>query len=314
MPEPVRCNLCGADDARPLFRRADERLLVDDVEWVAVRCQGCGLAYLNPRPTRDEIGRYYPGGYFDRRATMVPRYERQAGYVPGEPGRLLDVGTARGDFLAVMRDRGWDVVGVEPAEAGNPHGLEIHRAPFPERCDLPDESFDVITAWAVFEHLHDPASAFDACARMLRPGGTLIVQVPNIRSPHGRWAEDVPRHLYFFSAATLRQYGQRSGLELERVVHTTDLFGGSGRGLLRLWLVRALRKSDREFFEIYRAPRRERLRRWPLLTVAWTGVGALERVVLADAVVRRLRISGQIVAYFRKPEAAAQSAPDARAA
>jgi SAM-dependent methyltransferase len=314
MPETVRCNLCGADDARPLFRRADERLLVDDVEWAAVRCRRCGLGYLNPRPTRDEIGRYYPGGYFDRRATMRPRYERQARYVPGEGGRLLDVGTARGDFLAVMRDRGWDVVGVEPAEAGNPHGLEIHRVPFPEGCDLPDESFDVVTAWAVFEHLYDPASAFDLCASLLRPGGTLIVQVPNLRSAHARWAEDVPRHLYFFSEPTLRRYGERSGLVLERVIHTTDLFGGSGRGLLRLWLVRALRRSDRDFFEIYRAPKRERFRRWPALSVAWTAVSAVEHVVLADAVVRRLRISGQVVARFRKPEAAAQPAPRVRAA
>lgn len=313
MPEPVRCNLCGADDARPLFRRADERLQVDDVEWVAVGCRECGLGYLNPRPSRDEIGRYYPGGYFHRRATMLPRYERQAAYVPGDGGRLLDVGTARGDFLAVMRDRGWDVVGVEPAEAGNPHELEIHRGAFPEDCDLPDASFDVITAWAVFEHLHDPAGAFDACARMLRPGGSLIVQVPNIRSPQGRWNEDVPRHLYFFSEATLRKYGERSGLVLERVTHTTDLFGGSGRGLFRYWLVRALGRNQREFYEIYRTPKRERLRRWPLLTVVWTAVSAVERVVLADVVVRKLRISGQVVAYFRKPDAAAVPA-EARAA
>jgi SAM-dependent methyltransferase len=230
--------------------------------------------------------------------------------VAGDGGRLLDVGTARGDFLAVMRDRGWDVVGIEPAEAGNPHGLDIRRGPFPEGCDLPPESFDVVTAWAVFEHLHDPAAAFDVCARVLRPGGTLLVQVPNLRSVHARWAkqEDVPRHLYFFSEPTLRRFGEQSGLELERVVHATNLFGGSGRGVLRLWLVRALGRSTDDFFEIYRTPARERLRRWPVLTPAWTVVSAVERVVLADRVVRALRISGQIVAHFRKPEAGAAEA------
>ena len=308
MPEEVNCNLCGRDDARPLFRLRDYRLRVDDVVWTAVECRGCGLAYLNPRPTAEEIARYYPRSYFDERRRHGERYRRLAAYVPGAGGRLLDVGTARGDFLALMRDAGWEVAGIEPyASAGNPHGLPIHRLPFPERCDLPPASYDVITAWAVFEHLRDPAAAFEVCGRLLRPGGRLVLQVPNLRSVYSRWAlqEDVPRHLYFFSERTLRAYGERSGLELERVDHTTDLFGGSGRGVLRRLLVRALGGSDDRFFEVWRTARRERFRRWPLLALAWTAAAAVERVLLADWVVRRLRISGQVVATFRKPAATA---------
>jgi hypothetical protein len=118
--------------------------------------------------------------------------------------------------------------------------------------------------------------------------------------------EDVPRHLYFFSTKTLRAYGEKVGLRLSRVVHTTDLFGGSGRGILRLALVRALGKSVDEFFEVWRTPRRERFRRWPLLASAWTGVAAIERILLADWVVRHVRASGQVVAEFEKP---AEGAP-----
>jgi SAM-dependent methyltransferase len=304
LPETVNCNLCGANDAKPLFRLRDYRLWVDDVEWTAVRCRSCGLGYLNPRPTAEEIGRYYPEHYFGRRSLQLERYRRQASYVPREGTRLLDVGTARGDFLAVMRDQGWEVTGIEPFErAGNPHGLPIHRFDFPAECDLPAESYDVITAWAVFEHLRDPGEAFRECARMLAPGGRLIVQVPNLRSIWSRWAlqEDIPRHLHFFNPSTLRAYADRGGLQLERVTHTTDLFGGSGRGVLRLLLVRAIGRSVDEFFEVYRTPRRERFRRWPLLAAAWTIISALERVVLADRLVRAARISGQIVVSFSKP-------------
>jgi 2-polyprenyl-3-methyl-5-hydroxy-6-metoxy-1,4-benzoquinol methylase len=308
MPEPVNCNLCGRDGAKLLFRLRDYRLFVDEVEWNVVRCRYCGLGYLNPRPTFDEVARYYPQSYFDERHRQAARYQRQARYVPGDGGRLLDIGTARGDFLDVMARRGWDVAGIEPfEEAGNPHGLQIYRQSFPEGCDLEEGSYDVITAWAVFEHLRDPAAAFRECSRLLRPGGHLIVQVPNLRSIYSRWAmqEDVPRHLFFFSAKTLRAYGLGVGFALERVIHTTDLFGGSGRGVLRLAYVRALGRSTPEFFEIWRTRRGERFRRWPALAVGWTGVAVIERVLLADWLVRAAGISGQVVAQFVKPGAGA---------
>jgi SAM-dependent methyltransferase len=309
VPEHVDCNLCGADDAKLLYRQRDERLRVDDVEWNLVRCRRCGLGYLDPRPTREEARAYYPPSYFTDRARLADRYRRQADYVAGDTGRLLDVGTARGDFLAVMRDRGWDVTGIELSEdAGNPHDLPIHRQRFPEECSFPGEQFDVITAWAVFEHLHDPAAAFAACARLLRPGGSLIVQVPNLNSIHARWArlEDLPRHLYFFTPGALRRYADSVGLELTRVVHTTDLFGGSGRGALRLAFVRALGKSTEDFFEIWRTPKRDRFRRWPALTVGWTAISAVEHVLLADPLVRLARLSGQIVVEIRKPDVAGE--------
>lgn len=303
MPEAVTCNLCGAAAATPLFRLRDYRLLVDSVEWTACRCSRCGLGYLNPRPTDEEMQRYYPAEYFAARRSHTQRYARQAAYVKPPPGRLLDIGTAAGDFLAVMCDRGWQVEGIEPFEsAGNPHGLPIHRLDFPQECELSSDSYDVITAWAVFEHLRDPALAFSECARLLRPTGTLILQVPNLRSIYVRWAlqEDIPRHLYFFDPRTLRRYGEKHGLELTRVTHTTDLFGGSGRGVLRLALIRASGGSTADFFELWRAPRSQRFRRRPLLATAWTAAAAVERVLLTDRMVRAARISGQVVAEYRK--------------
>jgi SAM-dependent methyltransferase len=313
MPETVACNLCGHDDAELLFRLRDYRLQVDDVEWSVVRCRDCGLGYLNPRPTREEVARYYPERYFRDRASHLERYRRLARYVPYQPGRLLDIGTARGDFLALMRERGWEVEGIESSpEAGNPHGLTLYRSQFPDECEAPGQSFDVVTAWATFEHLHDPKGGFTTTAGLLRPGGRLVIQVPNLRSIHSRWAkqEDVPRHLYFFTESTLRAYGERAGLELERVEHTTDLFGGSGRGVLRLALIRALGGSTDDFFEIWRTPRRERFRHWPVRATLWTLTAAVERVLLADWIVRALRVSGQIVVEFRKPAVAASSSTD----
>lgn len=318
MPEAVACNLCGDDDARVLYRLADYRLNVDDIEWPVVRCRNCGLGYLNPRPTREEIGRYYPARYFAHRGALETRYRREARYLPGPPGRLLDVGAARGDFLAMMRDRGWAVEGIEPfPDAGNPHGISIRRLSFPEECDLAGAQFDAITAWAVFEHLHDPARAFEESARLLRPGGRLVVQVPNLRSIRGRLSpfEDVPRHLYCFSPGPLAAYGRRAGLLVETVDHVTDLFSGaSGREALRYWAARALGRSTGEFFRIYRTPRAERFRRWPSTSVVLAGAGLAGRILVPDWLVRAARISGEIVVVFRKPPAHAEAQGPARRA
>jgi 2-polyprenyl-3-methyl-5-hydroxy-6-metoxy-1,4-benzoquinol methylase len=306
MPEHVRCNLCGADDTRLVYSLRDYRLRIDDRLWNLVQCRHCSLGYLDPRPTAAEIGMYYPESYFGHRAGMGRRYALQAAYVPGTGGNLLDIGAARGDFLAVMRDRGWNVTGIEPSTSDNPHGLTIHRQRFPEDCELASESFDVITAWAVFEHLHDPAAAFARVTQLLRPGGRFILQVPNLRSISARHTrlEDIPRHLYFFSPRTLREYARRSGLSLRTIHHTTSMYGGSGRGVLGRLLVQASGGDTDAFFRFYRMTRASRFRQSPVLAAAWTAAGAFERVVMPDWLIRASRVSGQVVAVIDKSIAA----------
>ena len=302
MPEYVSCNLCGADDTRVLFRLRDYRFRVDNALWNVVQCRRCSLGYLNPRPSVAEIRRYYPEQYYGHRGHMARRYALQADYVSGTPGDLLDIGAARGDFMAAMRNRGWSVTGIEPGPTENPHGLRIVRQRYPEECDLEPESFDAVTAWAVFEHLHDPASAFKCAASLVRPGGVLIVQVPNLRSINARYArlEDVPRHLYFFSPTTLRRYAERAGLRFEAINHTTNMYGGSGRGALRRLLVRATGGDDDDFFAFHAMRRRERFRNAPVLAAAWTATAAVEEILLSDWLVRTLRLSGQVVAVMRR--------------
>jgi SAM-dependent methyltransferase len=303
--EYVACNLCGTDDTRLLFRRGDYRYWIDDVEWNVVQCRSCGLGYVNPRPTRAEIGRYYPESYYAERDRLGDRYRLQTRYVTGEPGRLLEIGAARGDFLLAMRDRGWQVAGIEPfARTPAPEGLEISTRPFPDECDFERDTFDVVTAWAVFEHLYDPLSAFRACSDLLRPGGRLILQVPSLRSLSVRIAhqEDVPRHLYLFSPDTLEQYAETAGLAVTRIADVTDIATAGSRGSIQHVTARALGRSDRDLAQLQRLPRRERLRRAPAFATLTMGAKLLDLLLLPDWLLRTAGLSGQLVAEFSKPE------------
>lgn len=304
--EWVACNLCGGDRTRELYRASDYRLGCDEREWPVVQCLDCALAYLNPRPTAATIGFYYPPAYYEGRSLEAAgrRYAAQDEYLAdSRPGRLLDIGCANGDWIHALPARGWAVAGLEPSpNASNPQGLDIRRARFPEQSGFPDNSFDVVTAWAVFEHLHDPLAAFASAASLLRPEGRLIILVTNIDSVFSRYSyqEDIPRHLYFFSERTLQAYGQRIGLRLERVDHRSDLYGGSGRGALRLRVHQALGWTRARYFRYLHLGRLGRLRAAPLATILGMATGFLERLALSDWLVRKLRINGHIVAQFSK--------------
>jgi SAM-dependent methyltransferase len=107
-------------------------------------------------------------------------------------GRLLDVGCAHGWFLEEAVRRGYDAVGLEPDIAVRDmtvsRGLKAWSGFFPD--DIPaGETFDVIVFNDVLEHIPDVTSAVEACNRLLRPGGHLILNIPDSRGFFYRLAE-----------------------------------------------------------------------------------------------------------------------------
>lgn len=237
--ETANCILCGESETRLAFTGKD-RLEVTADPFSIVRCQRCGLLFLNPRPTREEMGRYYPySKYKDEftpaieddpsvvsrlnRLYHIERICRSVEWVKRE-GQLLDVGCATGNFLERVRRRGnWRVYGVEVNEeaaryAQNRFGLDVFIGEL-GAAGYPDHSFDVVTLWNVLEHLHSPLDTLREIRRLLRDDGALILSVPNVESLDARlfgdcWIGlDPPRHLYAFSPKTLRSVLSKAGLE-----------------------------------------------------------------------------------------------------
>ncbi len=227
------CQACGCESARPTFSIAG---LTSDV----VVCQNCGLGMLHPMPSSDEIATFYPKEYYgDTGAKFEPLVEmmvrmvasRHARFlVRGMPqgARVLDIGCGRGVLLSTLADQGLEVHGVEHNEMaieGADPRAEIRIAPRLSEAGYPDDFFDEVIIWHVLEHLSQPRETIDEIHRILRPGGRLVVAVPNFSSYQSRWAKDdwfhldLPRHLFHFSIPALRSLLKTCNFQLDSEHH-----------------------------------------------------------------------------------------------
>ena len=208
------------------FRASGDELLVDRL----VRCRSCGLQYVSPRPLASDIVDAYSGGDDPAYVSQVAARERTFAdavahietILPGR-GRILDVGTAAGAFLAAARGRGWQVEGCEPnawlAEWGSRHyGIPIRTGELFDQSFAPG-SFDVVTLWDVIEHTPDPTRVIRTVRDLIRPGGLLVVNYPDIgswiaRALGRRWPFLSSVHLYYFTRETMRSLLERHGFEV----------------------------------------------------------------------------------------------------
>ncbi len=241
--EHPACEICGATAPDPVAARTD-LLFGGDTVYTICRCGGCGVLYQHPRPTEATIGQLYPHD------TSYPSYRRDVAVEPllrrldrryglakrcrlvtrhVQAGHLLDVGCATGDFLSEMRRQpGWSVMGIEPSPTAGRYahdqvGLTVVAGTLNDAA-FADASFDAVTMWDVLEHVYKPREVIAEAARILRPGGVLVVNHPNTASLDRRiftrlWVGyELPRHLYLYPPELLRQIMAEYGLrEVERV-------------------------------------------------------------------------------------------------
>ncbi len=160
-------------------------------------------------------------GYRGRLASFVAR--RRFGWGPPgmSPGRLLDVGCGDGAFLLDARHAGWDVVGIETSRIAVENaariGLQVYSGSLEGHPFGPAE-FDVVRLWSVLEHVPDAGLALHEITKLLRPGGWVILQVPNAdgftaRMTGSRWPGwDVPAHLVHFTRKTFERAVRTAGM------------------------------------------------------------------------------------------------------
>lgn len=202
-----------------------------------VKCRSCGVWFLNPRPPQDAIARLYDSDktYQDWSGCEAARqhlWEQRIRLVRRflTTGLLLDVGAGDGAFLQRASQDGWQVQGTEVSAAailrGQKRNVVIRQGEFTS-LPLSEGRYDLVTFWHVLEHVPFPQETIQCAYRSLKPGGLLIVAVPNrwhrlIQKASGRGEEMIRTdfrpgeevHLTHFDPFSLKRLIRREGFSL----------------------------------------------------------------------------------------------------
>lgn len=260
---PVSCDLCGSDSYETVFVGSDLRHPTPG-NYRMVKCDACGLLYVNPRPSEEAISSHYPtdyapyhsGGWLGSVTRMLRKREasRIAKRLP-RSARVLEIGCAAGDLLLHLKNAGLDTTGVEmspfAAEAARQQGLNVHTGVLAS-APLKKNDYDAVVMRAVIPHLPSPNTELGLVTSFLKPGGLLFITIENAASLERRvfgrdwYGYDIPRHLNLFTPPTVKKLLERHGMKVVRFTFgmAPNYWVGSMNFVLGRWGVKGfLRKA-----------------------------------------------------------------------
>jgi SAM-dependent methyltransferase len=223
------CLVCGWAEPPRIWRDVSD--YVTGETFQLVQCRRCGFATTDPVPA--SLDRYYPPRYrrFNPFAAFVlhrlylRRVDRWLARLPPS-GLALEIGAGTGWMLRALRERGWRALGSErsldaAAPARSAAGAPMFVGDLTALREAP--VLDLVIMFHVLEHLADPLTELRAAAARLRPGGTIVLGLPNIGSWQARlsghhWMHlDVPRHLGHFTPDAIERALRASGFRVTHV-------------------------------------------------------------------------------------------------
>jgi len=300
-----RCPICGSvsslvyEDLKDLFVQT-----TDDMKRFCVYlCGSCGVGHTSPQITYEDFSRYYPPDYeaYKRRAgfrqfLLRLKYRHDLKMIKRGTAHgarsVYEIGAGRGEFLSVARERGFEVGGTEPSDAGrqqarNMHGIALEKS-HGENVTF-HKMYDVVVLRHVFEHLANPVWVLEQILDTgLYSGGLLFLKIPNFESWEREWfAEcwhdlDVPRHLFHYSRTSIARILENTGFEKIRVLE--EVIPTAIEGSLRNQAIKVL---GAHWARVY------------------AGLPSILRLLIAQsmAVLYRRRGPGRIVVCAQKPAA-----------
>ena len=243
------CGLCGSDRSEPFSESYDYEYQTCSNIWKFVKCLNCSCVYLNPRPDRKSLESIYPPNYYaynyNESITAVARRAKEwldtftfrsiLKELELELSTFLDIGCGNGRYLKAMEQRGLskqNIYGIELhggiARELCDEGFQVFATPFEEVNDLPEGEFELITLFSVLEHLAKPHEILLKVKNLLKPGGLLVFEVPNIESVNAHifrnhyWGGyHTPRHWHFFSQTIIKDISRLLGYKIKRIKMTT---------------------------------------------------------------------------------------------
>lgn len=231
------CPVCDSDKV-VFFLKAEDHL-VSHEQFSLWKCADCSFVFTQDFPREEEIGKYYQSQeyvshsdsrkglinsiyHFGRSLMLRVKFRMVASTT--QSNRLMDYGCGTGYFPAFMKDKGFDVTGVEVDEkarefARNQFGINVV-SPQDFLAGKIEGSFDVITMWHVLEHVEKLDQVMLRLKAYLSGDGVLVIALPNCSSLDARfykenWAAyDVPRHLWHFTPSAFEKLALKHGMKI----------------------------------------------------------------------------------------------------
>lgn len=240
MEKLEECPLCGHINFEPYSKLHDHFLTHE--EFILVECSNCNVIFTNPRPTREDISRYYKSADYISHSNKTKSvssllYKIVRSYTLRKKFRILkpllgslskvhhlDYGCGTGHFIEYTTKKGWVSKGYEPDLTALSHtNKSIRKSILHNFESISLNNYDLITLFHVLEHIHDLNITLELLIKHLKPNGVLLLALPNHKSFDAQhyqqhWAGyDVPRHLYHFDRKSINSLAKQHGLKIDKI-------------------------------------------------------------------------------------------------
>lgn len=235
------CKICGSKNYSLLLENVSKVVMKSDEDYSILNCMDCSHYFTSPIPTDEQLKKAYknfgphkirPSNKRSSRLQFIKNHKllgffyiitykilgaRFSYFFKPNNRYLLDVGCGSGQFLIDMQELGWKVSGQDLYEGAGIFAKD--KKINVDICDIKTlseksshcASFDIITGWHVLEHTNDPKDFIKSIKNMLKPGGTIIIEVPNANALErymfgGKWwCWMTPVHLQHFNKKSIRK-------------------------------------------------------------------------------------------------------------
>lgn len=198
-----RCSFCGLGATSDVSRKTQYSAYPEETSFAYHR----DLVYIKEEKQFKNI--------FKKRVGIILKFKKT--------GKALEVGSSTGVFLSLLKERGWEVQGIEPsaaaADTAKKRGIPTFNTAF-EKAELKDSTFDLVIFNHVLEHMENPVEILKKANQVLKKDGAILIDVPNFASLSARiwgsrWRYILPKeHQWHFTPKSLSLLLEKAGFKV----------------------------------------------------------------------------------------------------
>ncbi|MCM8805035.1 MAG: class I SAM-dependent methyltransferase [Candidatus Omnitrophica bacterium] len=241
----IKCLVCNSVNLRLILKVNEKRIY---------KCKNCLICFFNPLPENLENiynKRYFESWYLkiyeQRKNYFKIFFNNIKNYIP-KTGKLLDIGCGIGIFLDLMKEKNYDVYGIDISEFAinfcKKRGFTVYKS-FNE-LNFSEKTFDLITLLDVIAHLKNPIDYLQKCKKLLKRNGILVIKTPLHSDYIFKIAKillftgksnsilHIPTQIYHFDRNSIFKLSELVGLKIKKIIFLKE-FISKKISFLNLW-------------------------------------------------------------------------------